>query len=162
MQKINFQNLPNTTSPVNATNLNQVQTNVENAINDKCEYAILNGKRKDITGNTAWNTYDVNFDNNDEFSTSNANLFERTTTGIKCKFSGSVLIIRAMTLGSSLNDKEFDIIDDYRTYYSVKGVNKDNYNVKTVSSNEIIKITYIGDATSFTMYNSRIIVIKLN
>ena len=34
MQKINFQNLPNTTTPVNATNLNQLQTNVENAIND--------------------------------------------------------------------------------------------------------------------------------
>ena len=33
MNKINFQNLPNTTTPVNATNLNQVQTNVENAIN---------------------------------------------------------------------------------------------------------------------------------
>lgn len=33
MDKINFQNLPNTTTPVNATNLNQLQTNVENAIN---------------------------------------------------------------------------------------------------------------------------------
>lgn len=33
MQKINFQNLPNTTTPVNATNMNQLQTNVENAIN---------------------------------------------------------------------------------------------------------------------------------
>ncbi len=30
MQKINFQNLPNTTTPVNATNLNQMQTNIEN------------------------------------------------------------------------------------------------------------------------------------
>ena len=33
MQKINFQNLPSTTTPVNATDLNQLQTNVENAIN---------------------------------------------------------------------------------------------------------------------------------
>lgn len=33
MQKINFQNLPNTTTPVNANDLNQLQTNVENAIN---------------------------------------------------------------------------------------------------------------------------------
>ncbi len=32
MQKINFQNLPNTATPVNASNLNQLQTNVENAI----------------------------------------------------------------------------------------------------------------------------------
>ena len=29
MQKINFQNLPNTTTPVNATNLNALQDNVE-------------------------------------------------------------------------------------------------------------------------------------
>lgn len=32
MQKINFQNLPNTTTPVNATNLNDLQDNVEDAI----------------------------------------------------------------------------------------------------------------------------------
>ena len=35
MDKINFQNSPNTTTPVNATNLNQVQTNVENEFNNK-------------------------------------------------------------------------------------------------------------------------------
>lgn len=34
MQKINFQDYPNITTPVNASNLNQIQTNVENAIND--------------------------------------------------------------------------------------------------------------------------------
>ena len=33
MQKINFQNLPNTSTPVNATNLNAIQTNVENVFN---------------------------------------------------------------------------------------------------------------------------------
>lgn len=34
MQKITFQNLPNTTTPINATNLNAIQTNAETAIND--------------------------------------------------------------------------------------------------------------------------------
>lgn len=34
MQKINFQNLPSTTTPINATNLNQLQTNIENAIKE--------------------------------------------------------------------------------------------------------------------------------
>lgn len=33
MQKINFQNLPSTTTPINATNLNAMQTNVENVFN---------------------------------------------------------------------------------------------------------------------------------
>lgn len=39
MQKINFQNLPSTTTPVNATNLNQVQTNVENEFNKLENYS---------------------------------------------------------------------------------------------------------------------------
>ncbi len=33
MIKIDWQNLPNTTTPINRTNLNQMQTNAENAIN---------------------------------------------------------------------------------------------------------------------------------
>lgn len=35
MNKINFQNLPNETTPINATNLNTMQQNIENAINSK-------------------------------------------------------------------------------------------------------------------------------
>lgn len=34
MQKINFQNLPSTETPLNATNLNQLQQNVENEFNN--------------------------------------------------------------------------------------------------------------------------------
>lgn len=37
MQKINFQDLPSTTTPINATNLNAIQTNAENAINSIIE-----------------------------------------------------------------------------------------------------------------------------
>lgn len=33
MDKINFQNLPSTATPINATNMNLLQNNVENAIN---------------------------------------------------------------------------------------------------------------------------------
>ena len=35
MDKINFQNLPNQTTPINASNLNQLQTNAENGILDR-------------------------------------------------------------------------------------------------------------------------------
>lgn len=35
MDKINFENLPSTNTPINADNLNQLQTNIENAINEK-------------------------------------------------------------------------------------------------------------------------------
>lgn len=34
MEKINFKNLPDTSTPLNAENLNQLQANVENAINE--------------------------------------------------------------------------------------------------------------------------------
>lgn len=33
MQKINFQNLPSTTTPINATNLNAIQSNIEDVFN---------------------------------------------------------------------------------------------------------------------------------
>lgn len=42
MQKINFQNLPNTTTPINATNLNQLQTNVETDI-DNTNLKLIHG-----------------------------------------------------------------------------------------------------------------------
>lgn len=37
MEKIVFENLPSTNTPINANNLNQLQTNVENAINGVVE-----------------------------------------------------------------------------------------------------------------------------
>lgn len=37
MEKINFENLPSTKTPINATNLNLLQTNVETAINSIVE-----------------------------------------------------------------------------------------------------------------------------
>lgn len=42
MQKINFQDLPNTTTPINATNLNAMQTNAETAINETKPSAAIN------------------------------------------------------------------------------------------------------------------------
>lgn len=42
MEKINFKDLPNTDTPINSSNLNQLQTNVENAINDDTGWLDLN------------------------------------------------------------------------------------------------------------------------
>lgn len=41
MQKINFQDLPSTTTPISAANLNLLQTNVETAINLKADSTTL-------------------------------------------------------------------------------------------------------------------------
>lgn len=46
MQKINFQNLPNTTTPINATNLNDLQDNVEDEFTDLTTNGTVNNATK--------------------------------------------------------------------------------------------------------------------
>lgn len=56
MQKINFQNLPSTTTPINATNLNAIQTNVEDVFNGNVaadKMVITNGLYSQPTGNVS-------------------------------------------------------------------------------------------------------------
>ena len=48
MQKITFEDLPSTNTPINATNLNQVQTNTENAINGTILYNNASGSNGTI------------------------------------------------------------------------------------------------------------------
>lgn len=50
MQKITFEDLPSTNTPINASNLNALQTNVENAI------PILNYHRRMMASTTNWTT----------------------------------------------------------------------------------------------------------
>jgi len=55
MQKINFQDLPNTTTPINATNLNAVQTNVEDVFNGNVAMGSINVSSITSTGNATIN-----------------------------------------------------------------------------------------------------------
>lgn len=57
MDKINFQNLPSTETPINADNLNKLQDNVENAIN------VLNNKVKNRGVIKAGETYSYPINN---------------------------------------------------------------------------------------------------
>ena len=66
MEKINFTNYPNMDKPINAENLNQMQTNIENGIDtSKLKSAILVGlnKNKSLNVSTAWNDIKIPFDN---------------------------------------------------------------------------------------------------
>lgn len=66
MEKINFTNYPNTDKPTNAENLNQMQTNIENAIDtSKLKSAILVAltENKSINVSTAWSDIKIPFDN---------------------------------------------------------------------------------------------------
>lgn len=84
MEKINFNDLPNTNTPINSSNLNQLQTNIENAIEEKNIYLTEEqrigtwlGKplyRKVITNTTGttegvWKTIDSSLANVDEVIT---------------------------------------------------------------------------------------------
>lgn len=66
MEKINFTNYPNTDKPINAGNLNQMQTNIENGIDtSKLKSAILVGltENKSINVSAAWGDIKIPFDN---------------------------------------------------------------------------------------------------
>ena len=56
MQKINFQNLPSTTTPINATNLNAIQTNAETAINDVADDLSMATEMYNDTSGSDWET----------------------------------------------------------------------------------------------------------
>lgn len=66
MEKINFTNYPNMDKPINAENLNQMQTNIENGIDtSKLKSAILVAltENKSINVSTAWRDIKIPFDN---------------------------------------------------------------------------------------------------
>ena len=80
MQRINFTNLPNQTTPVNATNLNQLQTNVENEFNG-------------ILDNAKFQTYTTQLTPTDDIKDIVSDIFSQIPeTGkiysINCKYQG--------------------------------------------------------------------------
>lgn len=99
----------------------------------------------------AWQQTQINFTNS-SFVSSNDGDFTKATYGIICNFDGVVLITK--TLSTSATD-EIDIAVDgggdlevlntggYNTYH--------NY-IKTVSSGDLIDITFNSNNTSFTVY----------
>ena len=78
MEKINFKDLPNTSTPINATNLNAIQTNTENAINGVVESGSnTNGKYIKFNDGTmiCFNTKKYQF-NKANFSSSGTNAYK--------------------------------------------------------------------------------------
>ena len=54
MEKINFENKPSTNTPINATNLNTLQNNIENAINEYLPITLFENE-SGLTGNITLN-----------------------------------------------------------------------------------------------------------
>lgn len=66
MEKINFENKPNTNTPINATNLNTLQGNVENAI-DEVQENLNISKQQDIITDISDSKCGYKIDNKDVY-----------------------------------------------------------------------------------------------
>ena len=115
MNKINFQNLPNTTTPLNASNMNQLQTNVENAITEaveQCAPEIITGyiDRKSYTVSQSWTA--INLAPFDSY-VSTTNKITLTSSGLKIGEGVSKILVSASCRGidhsAFSGDKAFSI-----------------------------------------------------
>lgn len=149
MSFIQFKNLPDTTTPITAENLNAIQQR---------EYAYLSGSSIPMTV-TAWTPTDVAFDSGSSFGTNTSSDFERNGAKIKCKFSGEVLILRYVSHNVS---SEMDIADEWGYQSNVGGYYNSSAVIKSVSANDEISLPITMGATSIDIYSARIIVIRLS
>jgi len=163
MEKINFVN--DTTPALNATNLNMLQDNVEDAIDDaihfSIKYAQLLKTATESWNFTAWTNRTIDFSANN-FSTNNSDDFEFSNYGIKCKFSGTVLIIRK--LSGNVSDAEVDISAEDGGPADVLHQGIRNWTtIHNVSENDVINLkVMIGKTGTYTFYKLGLIVIRLS
>lgn len=123
--------------------------------------ALLNNGRKTLTP-SAWQPMEYPFTvGTDYFFTNNNDIFEFVTDGIKCKFKGAFLMIQEMTLAPNLNDNEFDLIDDYSTFYQTRGTVKYLISIFTCNKNDVKKLKYITGVSSFECYNARLFLMRI-
>ena len=154
MEKINFENKPSTNTPINATNLNQLQTNVENAITENTN--AINGVSTNLGGTILWTnsnptsnfgnqTITLNSDDYDLYeiiyqqSTSNNRTLNsgkiKPLTGTILHYSTSLNYYRA----TSQTDKKSMSFDEGNSCYS--------YAQATANNQIIIPLYVIGYKT---------------
>lgn len=94
MQKINFQNLPNTTTPLNATNLNALQDNVEDVFDGDVPMGDIETSSVTSTGNiTALNQANFGAYNDTQVSGWNDAIFTRKSFIGSIQVSGTWYIL---------------------------------------------------------------------
>lgn len=159
MQKINFQNLPSTDTPINDTNLNLLQDNVETAINLKADQDYIDGTKPmgnivvdSIRSKNMFNQYDLN---NNLFIPTNSTTEElssytgtQTTKWIACKPNTTYIL-------SGTNVNRFRV--QYKnssgtiTYGGDKSDNQAPYTFTTSNDTILCRIYfYTGTASSFS------------
>ena len=117
---------------------------------------IMFGAKNNITP-VAWGYNEVAYDSTtDTFSTSNTD-FSQDGNGIKCNFTGRVMIVRAVM--NSTNDFDFYLDGELGQIWSRGYVS--NYAIKDVTSNDTLVISYSKNANQFSIAKAYIIVIRL-
>ena len=120
MEKINFKDLPSTDTPIDGTNLNLLQTNVENAINGKILFEGNSGGDIEL---------------NDNVSNYNYIEFFYTTNN---KISGSKKVLsnsEYATLDASLYSVTASKFIQYTRTVAISGTNISNYSFQTIEIN---------------------------
>lgn len=108
---------------------------------------------------SAWTETNVSWNSaSDTFITSDNSLFELTSTGIKCKFTGAVVIIRDCSIDYT---SEFDLVDQYGTNYHVNGSIKKDITIETVNNGDIKSLIYITGSTNITFYSTRMFIMRI-
>lgn len=181
--RINWQDLPSTSTPRNATNLNKMDSAIKDhddklsgntsmgsikttgvAINDIPvvinDYAAFYMGGASLTGVSAWSQIQVPFgSNNGTFITNNSSNFESNSNYIKCKFKGKILVIRQLSMNYN---GEIDIIDEFGWMNGISTNQNASFAIKDVDVNYNVNFVFSGGMSgSVQLYQARIIVIRI-
>ena len=122
----------------------------------KTNYAECHYSSHEITGITPWQATTVDFSSSD-FNTNSNSDFEFSGHGIKCKFNGTVLILKQITHNY---EGELDIVDSYgwMTQFNKEGF---SFVIENATSGELKELKFAGNTTSVNFYNARLMVIRI-
>lgn len=132
------------------------KTNLSNM--DNASYYITTTTQ--MTGVVAWASTQIPFNNNGTFKTSDSNLFEKNGNYIKCKFTGSVLVIRQLTMDYK---GEVDIIDEWGWLTAIETHQNYSFTIINVNANDNINFNFSGGMSgTIYLYQVRLNVIRLS
>ena len=113
---------------------------------------------------SSWSNPELKFSSYGTFNTNNSQYFAKSGNGIKCKFSGRVLIIGG--LGNDYDgETDLNLVNGSTTYtalLNVGGHNSYNFAVADVNENDVIKIKINCGAGNFTVYSGKLVVVRLS
>ena len=175
MEKINFENLPSTNTPINANNLNQLQTNVENEFTKKASVMTI-GLSNDMTFSKANTGSTSNLITMDKVMSSSGNklTFDSTNHAIKIGAGVSKVKVSANAIQSA-NGEGLSGINIHKNDMSLNGAVNVGFNaikhadqwirlglapvLIDVSEGDLIKLSGYVDINSLTItmkaYNGR-------